>query len=145
MQTAPSPIDGTTALRNSADVAEQLVPQAISLDFPSSSDTEHRSRCEVRWTLRGGKCGLPGEIEFRGALLCARHAKQAEIHERIDLLHGVVRSTELCLKAVSLRRNRNRAVLLRRQRVRAARELDVAYEDLRRFENNDPSSCGCRQ
>jgi hypothetical protein len=86
----------------------------------------------------GGNAGFPGEIEFRGALLCARHAKQAEIYERIDLLHGVVLSTELCLKVVSLHSNRNRALLLRRQRDRAARELDLAYENLRRFENNDP-------
>ena len=85
----------------------------------------------------GAKCGLPGEIEFRGALLCARHAKQAEIYERIDLLHAVVLSMELCLKVVFLRRNRNRALLLRRQRERATRELDLAYEDLRRFEKSD--------
>jgi len=138
MQTAPSPKDGTTAPHDAANVAEQLVPQANSLDLPSSSDTDHRSPCEVGRTLRGGKCGLPGEIEFRGALLCARHAKQAEIYERIDLLHGIVLSTELCLKVVSLHSNRNRALLLRRQRDRAARELDLAYENLRRFENNDP-------
>ena len=137
MQTAPSPKDGTTAPRNATNVAEQPVPQAISPDLPSSSDTEHHSRCEVGRTLRGGKCGLPGEIEFRGALLCARHAKQAEIYERIDLLHAVILSMELCLKVVFLRRNRNRALLLRRQRERAARELDLAYEELRRFENNE--------
>ena len=137
MHPAPSPKDGTTAPRNAADVAERLVPQANSLDLPSSSDTDHRSRCEVRWTVRGGKCGLPGEVEFRGALLCARHAREAEIYERIDLLHAVVLSVELCLKVVFLRRNRNRALLLRRQRERAARELDLAYEELRRFENNE--------
>jgi hypothetical protein len=136
MQTAPSPKDGTTASRNAANVAVRLVPQEISPDLPSSSDTEHCSRCEVGRTLRGGKCGLHGEIEFGGALLCARHARQAEIYERIDLLHAVVLSSELCLKVVNLRRNR--AVLLRRQRERATRELDPAYEDLRRFENNDP-------
>jgi len=84
-----------------------------------------------------GQCELPGEIEFRSALLCARHAKQAEIYERIDLLHAVILSMELCLKVVFLRRNRNRALLLRRQRERAARELDLAYEELRRFENNE--------
>ena len=143
MQTAPSPKDGTAAPCNPANVAEQLVPQSNSLELPSSSDTEHRSCCEVRWTLPGGKCGFQGEIEFRGALLCARHARQAEIYERIDLLQGVVLSTELCLKVVSLRRNRNRAVLLRRQRERAARELDLAYEDLRRCDNNDQKSCSC--
>jgi hypothetical protein len=138
MQTAPSPKDGTTAPHNAANVAEQLVPQANSLDFPSRSETDDRSRCEVGRTLRGGKCRLPGKIEFRGALLCARHAKLEEIHERIDLLHAVVLSTELCLKVVSLRRDRKRAELLQRQRDRAARELDLAYEDLRRFEHNDP-------
>jgi hypothetical protein len=138
MQTAPSPKDGTTAPHDAANVAEQLVPQANSPDLPSSSGTYHRSRCEVGRTLRGGKCGLPGEIEFGGALLCARHAKQAEIYERIDLLNAVVLSTELCLRTVSLRRDRKRALLLRRQRVRAARELELAYEDLRRFENDDP-------
>ena len=56
----------------------------------------------------------------------------------IDLLHGVVLSTQLCLKVVSLRTNRNRALLLLRQRERAATELDLAYEDLRLFENNVP-------
>jgi len=42
------------------------------------------------------------------------------------------------LKVVSLRTNRNRALLLLRQRERAATELDLAYEDLQRFENNVP-------
>jgi hypothetical protein len=119
-----------------ASIQSKLMPQAISPDFPSNSDTEHRSPCEVGRTLRGGKCGLDGEIEFKGALLCARHAREAGIHERIDLLHAVVLSTGLCLKVVNLRRNR--ALVLRRQRERAARELDLAYEDLRRFEKNDP-------
>jgi len=112
------------------------VLQAISPDVPNSSATEHRPRCEVGRTLRGGQCELPGEIEFAGALLCARHAKQAEIYERIDLLHGIVLSLEVCLRTLSLRRNR--ILLLRRQRARASRELDLAYEDLRRFENDYP-------
>jgi hypothetical protein len=136
MKTSPSPKDGTTAPRNAANIAEQPMPQSISSNVLSSADTEHRSLCEVGQTLRGGQCVLPGEIEFRGALLCARHARQAEIYERIDLLHAVVLSTELCLKVVSL--GTNRASLLRRQQERARRELDLAYEDLRRFENNDP-------
>ena len=42
------------------------------------------------------------------------------------------------MKVVSLRTNRNRALLLLRQRERAATELDLAYEDLQRFENNVP-------
>jgi len=43
------------------------------------------------------------------------------------------------LKVVSLRTNRKRAsLLLLRQRERAATELDLAYEDLQRFENNVP-------
>jgi hypothetical protein len=113
------------------------MPLAIRPSVPNGSDTEHRSRCEVVRTLRGGQCDLPGEIEFGGALLCARHAKRAEIYERIDLLHGIVLSLELCLMAVSLRRNRNSTLLLRFQRARANRELNQAYEDLRRFENND--------
>jgi hypothetical protein len=119
-------------------IGSRLVVRAISPDTPHSSDTEHRSRCEVGQTLRGGQCELPGEIEFGGALLCARHAKRAEVYERIDLLHGIVLSSELCLRTVSLRRNRNRTLLLRRQRARATRELDLAYQDLRRIENNDP-------
>jgi hypothetical protein len=32
----------------------------------------------------------------------------------------------------------NRTLLLRGQRARATRELDLAYENLRRFEDNDP-------
>ena len=123
---------GTTSIES------MLMLQTISPDIPNGSDTEHRSRCEVGRTLRGGQCELPGEIEFGGALLCARHAKQAEIYERIDLLHGIVLSLEVCLRTLSLRRNRNRTLLLRRQRARAIRELDLAYEDLRRFENDDP-------
>jgi hypothetical protein len=71
------------------------------------------------------------------ALFCARHAKQAEVYERIDLLRGIVLSSELCLRTVSLRSNRNRNLLLRGQRARATRELDLAYENLRRFEDND--------
>ena len=114
------------------------MPQTISPNVPThGSDTEHRSRCEVGRTLRGGQCELPGEIESGGALLCARHAKRAEIYERIDLLHGIVLSSELCLRTVSLRGDRNRTLLLRRQRARATRELDLAYEDLRRVENNE--------
>ena len=112
--------------------------KVISPNVPTNgSDTEHRSRCEVGRTLRGGQCELPGEIEFGGALLCARHAKRAEIYERLDLLHGIVLSLELCLRTVALRGNRNHT-LLRCQRARATRELELAYEDLRRFGDNDP-------
>ena len=138
MQTASSPNDGASVPRTAANVAVRFVAQEISPNFPSPSETEHYSRCEVGQTLRGGQCDLTGEIEFGGALLCARHAKQAEIYERINLLHGIVLSSELCLRAVSLRGNWHRTLLLRCQRASATRELDLAYEDLRRSENNAP-------
>jgi hypothetical protein len=118
-------------------IGSTLVLQAIRPSVPHSFEMEHRSRCEGERTLREGQCEVPGEIEFRSALLCARHAKQAEIHERIDLLHGIVLSSELCLRTVSLRGNGNRTLLLRCQRARATRELDLAHEELRRFENNE--------
>jgi hypothetical protein len=86
-------------------------------------------RCEVAETLQGGRCGLEGEAEFQGLLLCERHARQFEAYDRIDLLRGIVSSLDLCLSNVLLRRDTNLVRLLRYRRAQASQELHRAHED----------------
>jgi hypothetical protein len=90
------------------------------------------SRCEVGETLQGGYCELSGKIEFKGLLLCERHAGQLVARDRIDLLEGIVTSLGLCLRSIPLRKNKGLSMVVQAQRAQAARELPHAREDLRR-------------
>src|SRR5215218_3120053 len=47
-------------------------------------------RCEVKKTLRGGYCELPGKVRLAGLLVCERHARQLEAQDRRALLEGIV-------------------------------------------------------
>jgi hypothetical protein len=88
--------------------------------------------CEVSETLRGGYCALAGEGEFKGLLLCERHARLLKAQDRADLLEGIVLSLELCSRSIPLRKNKDLSILLRVQRAQAVRELGHALEDIRR-------------
>ena len=88
--------------------------------------------CEVSETLRGGYCALAGEGEFKGLLLCERHARLLKAQDRADLLEGIVLSLELCSRSIPLRKNKDLFMLVLAQRAQAARELTYAHEDLRR-------------
>ena len=92
-------------------------------------------RCEVRETLQGGHCELAGEVEFKGVLLCERHARQFEARDRVDLLTGIVSSLELSLSSIPLRKDKNLTLLLRAKRAEASRELARAQGDLRLAED----------
>jgi hypothetical protein len=87
--------------------------------------------CEFDHTLKGGCCEKRGEVRLDGLLLCERHARQLEAQERIDLLRGIVSCLELCLRNITLRRDRNLVGLLRAERAGAARELELAHQELR--------------
>ena len=86
-------------------------------------------RCEVEKTLRGGDCDLSGKVRLAGLLLCERHAKQLEAQDRRALLEGIVSSLELCLRNITLRRNKELSILLRAQHAQATRELAHALEE----------------
>lgn len=88
--------------------------------------------CEVGRTLEGGYCERAGDVEFGSVLLCGRHARQFEVRDRVALLRGIASSLELSLRSIPLRRDTNRASLLRTERAGAARDLNLAYEELRR-------------
>jgi len=68
-------------------------------------------RCEIARTLKGGDCQRAGEVEFGDVLLCRRHAKQLEAHDRVGLLVGMVSSLELSLRSIPLRKDRELACL----------------------------------
>jgi hypothetical protein len=85
--------------------------------------------CEVEKTLRGGYCELSGKVGLAGLLLCERHAKQLEAQDRRALLEGIVLSLELCLRNITLRRNKELSILLQAQYAQATRELAHALEE----------------
>src|SRR3954447_22018806 len=98
-------------------------------DHANNNSTIAHRRCEISQTLKSGYCELAGEVEFRGVLLCGRHARQLQAQDRRDLLKGIVSSLDLSLRSVPLRRDKNLTLLLRAQRAQATRELARAYED----------------
>ena len=89
-------------------------------------------RCEVERTLRGGYCEERAEVMLDGQLLCERHAHQLEAQDKLDLLRGIVSCLDLCLSNLALRRDTDLVGLLRAKRAAAAREMEPAYEELRR-------------
>jgi hypothetical protein len=70
-------------------------------------------------------------VRLEGLLLCESHARQLETQERIDLLRGITSCLELCLSNLALRRDKNLVGLLRAERAGAARDLELAYQELR--------------
>ncbi len=88
-------------------------------------------RCEMGETLQGGYCELSGKVGSKGLLVCERHARQIEAQDRIDLLEGIVSCLGLCLRSITLRRNRDLSMLAREQQAQATRGLTHAREDLR--------------
>ena len=88
--------------------------------------------CEVEGTLKGGHCEERGvEVMLDGLLLCERHAHQLEAQDKIDLLVGIISCVELCLSNLALRRDTTLVGRLRAERAGAARELELAYQELR--------------
>jgi hypothetical protein len=88
-------------------------------------------RCEVKKTLRGGYCELPGKVRLAGLLVCERHARQLEAQDRRALLEGIVSSLGLCMRSIPLRKNKDLSMVVQSQRAQAARELAHARQDLR--------------
>jgi hypothetical protein len=98
--------------------------------FPNQH-AKDQPRCEFDHTLKGEGCEKKGEVRLDGLLLCESHARQLEAQERVDLLRGIVSCLELCLRNIALRRDTNLVGLLRARRAGAARELELAYQELR--------------
>lgn len=92
--------------------------------------TEEGSPCEMQGTLEGVPCRFPGEIHYRGLLLCGPHAQQLEAGDSALLLQGIVSTLDLCLKSLSLRRNAELLETLKFERAEAAQELAQAKKDL---------------
>src|SRR5215211_8865168 len=87
--------------------------------------------CEFDHTLKGECCEKRGEVSRDGLLLCESHALQLEAQDKIDLLQGIISCLELCLSNLALRRDKNLVGVLRAERAGAARELELAYQELR--------------
>ena len=52
-------------------------------------------RCEIQKTLLGGECHNPGEVHYRGTLLCEPHAALLELEDRAEaVLDSVLRMDE---------------------------------------------------
>ena len=104
--------------------------------MPADAHIQYRGfqpepRCEFEHTLKGECCDKIGEVRWDGVLVCESHARQLQAQERIDLLRGIVSCLELCLRNIALRRDTNLVGLLRARRAGAARELELAYQELR--------------
>ena len=96
--------------------------------------------CEIGETLQGGYCELSGKIGFKGLLVCERHAGQLEAQDRTALLEGIVSCLGLCLRSISLRKNKDLSMLVLAQRAQAIQELAHAHEDLRRATEEEGAS-----
>ena len=94
--------------------------------------TRSQPHCEFECTLTGGDCQERGEVRLGGLLLCEHHAHQLEAQDKIDLLRGIISCLDLCLSNLALRRDTDLVGLLRAKRAAAAREMEPAYEELRR-------------
>jgi hypothetical protein len=97
----------------------------------STQHARGQPRCEFDHTLKGEGCEMRGEERWEGLLLCERHARQLEAQERVDLLRGIISCLELSLSNLALRRDTYLVGLLRADRAGAARELELAYQELR--------------
>jgi hypothetical protein len=97
----------------------------------STQHAKWQPRCEFDHTLKGECCDKRGEVRWDALLLCESHARQLEAQERIDLSRGIISCLELCLSNLALRRDKNLVGLLRARRAGAARELELAYQELR--------------
>jgi hypothetical protein len=47
-------------------------------------------RCEIEKTLLGGECHNPGEVHYRGTLLCEPHAALLGLEDRAEAVLGSV-------------------------------------------------------
>jgi hypothetical protein len=97
----------------------------------STQHARWQPRCEFDRTLKGECCEKRGKVRLDGLLLCESHARRLEAHERVDLLRGIISCLELCLSNLAVRRDKNLVGLLRARRAGAARELELAYQELR--------------
>jgi hypothetical protein len=97
----------------------------------STQHARGQSHCEFDHTLKGEGCEKRGEVRLDGLLLCESHARRLEAQERVDLLRGIFSCLELCLSNLALRRDTILVGLLRARRAGAARELELAYQELR--------------
>ena len=96
----------------------------------STQHPKWQPRCEFEATLKGEYCEQIGEVRLDGLLLCERHARKLESQDKIDLLRGIISCLDLCLSNLALRRDTNLVQLLRAERAGAARELELAYQEL---------------
>ena len=98
------------------------------------TSTQHarwQPRCEFDHILKGECCEKSGEVRWDGLLLCESHASRLEAQERIDLSRGIISCLELCLSNLALRRDTNLVGHLRAERAGAARDLELACQELR--------------
>jgi hypothetical protein len=51
---------------------------------------DSQPRCEIQKTLLGGECHNPGEVRYRGTLLCEPHAALLELEDRAEAVLGSV-------------------------------------------------------
>jgi hypothetical protein len=87
------------------------------------------SRCQLAETLEGGACGSPGEVEFRGLLLCRPHAARLAAEDMVVLVNGIVGSLELCSRSTRVRDNERLVQLVRTY---LTETFVDAHEDLQR-------------
>jgi hypothetical protein len=110
------------------------IGEVLLMPLGGQTSTQHakwQPRCEFDHTLKGECCDKRGEVWWDGLLLCESHARKLEAQERIDLSRGIISCLELCLSNLTLRRDTNLVGLLRARRAGAARELELAHQELR--------------
>jgi hypothetical protein len=98
---------------------------------PEERATNDCPRCQLAETLEGGTCDSPGEVEYRGLLVCRPHAARLAAQDMVVLVNGIVGSLELCSRSARVRDNEK---LVRLMRTYLTETFDDAHEDLRQLE-----------
>ncbi len=91
---------------------------------------ERQPHCEVSNTLKGGYCQNPGTQRTKDGLLCAPHARQFGLEERIACWEAILLHIELWSKTARRRGREDILRLLQLERAEAAAALARTYENL---------------
>jgi hypothetical protein len=59
-------------------------------NLPDGNTPNFQPRCQMEQTLLGGACERPGEVRYKGLLLCGPHAALLELEDRAEALLGSV-------------------------------------------------------
>jgi hypothetical protein len=91
---------------------------------------QREHRCEFERTLRGGYCAENGDVGLDGLNICARHAGQLRLEERVAYWRAMLAHIRLWSREARSRERDDVVRLLEIERARSAAALGRVLEDL---------------